>query len=90
MLKNQKINEYDKAYPDSESPDIEDFVNQIRESFFTILKPFLSKVEDYIDTTVDPLTANFARYFKEQEYLENFENYGNNHLKFAKALTQSS
>jgi len=53
-LKNCRINQYDKAYPDTHTPDGDDFVQQVRETFFGLLKPFLTKIEKYMDTTVDP------------------------------------
>ncbi len=52
MLKNSRINQYDKAYPDSHIPDTDDFVSQVRETFFTLLKPYLSKIEDFIDKSI--------------------------------------
>lgn len=55
-----------------------------------MLKPFLSKVEEYIDQTVDPVGAYFQKYFKQAEYLSHFENYGKAHHEFAKALVESS
>lgn len=51
-----------------------------------MLKPYLSKIEDYIDKTINPAEAVFDKYFKKQEYLEFFENYGKSHHEFAKAL----
>ena len=59
MLKNSKINQYDKAYPDSQTPEADDFVSQVKETFFGLLKPFLCKVEDFIDQTIDTQTAFF-------------------------------
>ncbi|CDW84178.1 UNKNOWN [Stylonychia lemnae] len=89
-LKNSRINQYDKAYPDSQIPDDDDFVVQVRETFFKMLKPYLSRIEECIDKSVDPNGAYFQKYFKQEKFLENFECYGQMHLEFAKALIQSS
>jgi len=59
LLKNSRISQYDKAYPDTHIPESEDFVNQVREAFFGLLKPFLSRVDHYIDKTVDSSQAYF-------------------------------
>jgi hypothetical protein len=71
-MKNNRVNVYDHAFPE-EIPVNDDFITQIRETFFSILKPFLVNIDRYIDKTVDPTTASFYVYFKKDDYLESFE-----------------
>lgn len=70
MLKNSRINSYDKAFPEDHliQEDSEDFITQTREAFFNFLKPFLSRVEDFIDKSIDAKTAFFDKYFKADLY----------------------
>ena len=90
MLKNSRINQYDKAYPDSQIPDTDDFVLQVRETFFGLLKPYLQKVEEFINQTIDPKDAYFQKYFNIKDYLSYYEDRGDIYKKFAEALVQSS
>lgn len=53
---------------------------QIRETFFGLLKPFLSRVEKYIDASVEPSQAYFHRYFDQVKYLEDYRDYGETHF----------
>jgi hypothetical protein len=48
----------------------------VRETFFGLLKPFLSKIEDFIDKSIPVKDATFDKYFKVIDYLEHFECYG--------------
>jgi hypothetical protein len=65
-------------------------VRQVRETFFTILKPFLIKVEDFMDKKIKSQDARFDIYFDHSEYVGYFEQFYDLHGKFAQALTVSS
>ena len=89
-MKNSKVNRYDAAYPENLVNDTDniDFVTQIRETFFSILKPYLVNLEDYIDTKTDPNQANFYKYFNKKGYLDNFDLPAQK--EFAQKLMESS
>jgi hypothetical protein len=70
--------------------DIELFVTQIRETFFSLLKPYFCKIEDYIDKRVKSNGAFFENYFQINDYLSYFESMSDEHLTFAQALIKSS
>jgi predicted metal-binding protein len=55
-----------------------------------MLKPFLSRIEDFIDKSIAVKDATFDKYFKLMDYLDHFECYGKQHHEFAKALVVSS
>lgn len=56
-LKNRKISKYDYAYVDMITQDTEEdqenFMQEVRQTFFNILKPFLIDVPDYIKSMKD-------------------------------------
>ena len=56
---------------------------QIRETFFTLLRPFFSKIEEYIDKKVKSNGAFFENYFLTNDYLAFFELMSDEHLRFA-------
>lgn len=99
-LKNSKITNYDKAYPNyvekkeldkrvGLSPEqltqlmAEEFVSQVREAFFAMLRPFLCPIEEYINKKVPIEDAFFGTYFNTAEYLERYENMSEDYHKFA-------
>ena len=68
----------------------EEFVGQVRETFFSLLKPYFIKIEDYIDKKVKSNGAFFENYFFKKEYTSHFEALSDHHHAFAKALVESS
>ena len=77
-LKNKRITKYDYAYKQlvtEKMGDSEDFVKEVRQTFFNFLKPFLKEVPKYIDKTrlQDDTTTVFEKYFDVKSYLASFE-----------------
>lgn len=62
----------------------------MRETFFTLLKPYFSKIDDFINKRVQSNEAIFDSYFLKKEFLEYFGSLTDQHLKFAEALLKSS
>lgn len=50
----------------------EEFVTQVREAFFAMLRPFLYKIENYINKRIQSNDAYFDIYFLKNEYLSHF------------------
>ncbi len=77
---------------------------QVKETFFTLLKPFINKIDDFIDNKQKSNTAIFGSYFMTDAYLSHFETMDDvlnekpadsekkngKWTKFAKALIESS
>lgn len=68
----------------------DDFVSEVRTTFFNFLKPFLRDLPDYFKDTRDLNDSEkvFSKYFDSNKYLQLFE--GEKDLGFAKALLNSS
>jgi hypothetical protein len=77
-LKNRKISKYDYAYVEQVTQDDEHdkdwFVEAVRQTFFSFLKPFLKEVNKCIDTMdgKDDSERVFAKYFDQEAFLEKF------------------
>ena len=68
----------------------EDFVVQVKETFFSLLRPYFSKIDDFINRKVSSNGAYFESYFFKNDYLSQFEDMSDVHLKFVQALVGSS
>ena len=55
-----------------------------------MLKPFLIRVEDFMEKKIKSQDARFDIYFRHTEYVGYFEDFCDVHAKFAQALTASS
>lgn len=55
--------------------DSEEFVKEVRQTFFNFLKPFLKEVPKFIDKTRqnDDTSTVFDKYFDVKRYLDSFE-----------------
>lgn len=96
-LKNRKITKYDYAYVDMVTQDTEqdkqEFVSEVRQTFFKFLRPFLCEVPDYIDCMKGANDSEkvFAKYFDSKSYLQQWQGKEcTNQLKFATKLLTSS
>lgn len=77
-LKNKRITKYDYAYKQLVTVslgDSEEFVREVRQTFFNFLKPFLKEVPKFIDKTRlnDDTSTVFDKYFDVKGYLASFK-----------------
>lgn len=63
---------------------------QVKETFFSLLRPYFSKIDDFINRKVSSNGAYFESYFFKNDYLSQFEDMSDVHLKFVQALVGSS
>lgn len=62
----------------------------MRETFFTLLRPYFSRLDDFINKRVASNGAFFDKYFLTSEYLEQFEAMSEEHYRFASVLIKST
>jgi hypothetical protein len=48
------------------------FVSQVKETFFSLLRPYLNRIEEYINKKVNSNGAYFESYFQKTAYLSQF------------------
>ena len=73
-MKNKNICKFDTAFQVEESK--EKYVEDIRQMFFSFLKPILKTVPDFInkDLKADDVGTVFGKYFDKPGFVEEFEN----------------
>jgi len=57
--------------------------------FFQIVRPYLNRVEDYINKRAGSSRPNFGTYFDKPVYLSQYEEVSECHSQFARALVES-
>jgi len=67
-LKNKRITKYDYAYKEfvqAKNCDSEQFIKEVRQTFFNFLKPFLKEVPKFIDKSraKEDASTVFDKYF---------------------------
>ena len=93
-LKNRRIQKYDYAFKEmvenDQEDDEENFIQEVRQTFFNLLKPLLTNVNDFIDKTkkADDADTVFTKYFDKKRYLDSFR--GEAQEAFAKEMLNSS
>lgn len=92
-MKNSRVSNFDNAYQnyhhskDSGQEELE-LVVQVRETFFQMLTPYLSKIPCCIRKGFRNTEANFFKYFNIEKYIDLFDDQV--YIDFAKNLVKSS
>lgn len=76
-LKNRRIQKYDYAFKEMVDNDVEDdenFIQEVRQTFFNMLKPFLVQADECIDKKkrADDTNTVFTNYFNKKKFKEYF------------------
>ncbi len=92
-LKNRRIQKYDYAFKemvDNDAEDDENFIQEVRQTFFNMLKPFLEQADKCIDKKrkADDADTVFTNYFNKKKFREYFQ--GEAQEAFANEILNSS
>lgn len=93
FLKNKKLTKYDyafKEYNPHNVGDNEQFIKEVRQTFFSFLKIFLKDIPKFIDKSraLDDTSTVFDKYFDIKGYLDSFS--GEQAYPFAARLVHST
>ena len=104
VLKNRQLTQFDRAFSDSHSLDAlgcdlgdeagksteDTFIQDVRQIFFSFLKPILEQAEKLIDTERDANDKStvFGKYFNQADFVDLFE--GSTQEDFVKRLVYGS
>lgn len=65
------------------------FVPQVKEVFFSIVRPYLYNINDFINKRSGSARPNFGTYFDKGAYLSQYDDITDDHSAFARALVES-